>query len=93
MVSYCAYLAKCPVRRRRYLAPLLPRVFASLQDSLEKAIGSTLHSGVLVAFAVAATQFSFAGITSALWAVVEGLAASLIAERGELLTHRRERPG
>ena len=73
--------------------PPLLRVFASLQDSLENAFGGTLRFGALVAFAVAATQFSFAGITSALWAVVAGLAASLIAERDELLTHWRERPG
>jgi benzoate membrane transport protein len=65
-------------------------IFASLQDAFEKAFGSALRFGALVAFAVAATPFSFVGITSALWAVVAGLVASLVAERDELLTHWRE---
>ena len=65
-------------------------IFASLQDAFEKAFGSTLRFGALVAFAVAATPFSFVGITSALWAVVAGLVASLAAERDGLLTHWRE---
>ena len=68
-------------------------IFASLQDAFEKAFGSTLRFGALVAFAVAATQFSFVGITSALWAVVAGLAASLIAEQDQLLAHWREKSG
>jgi benzoate membrane transport protein len=67
-------------------------IFASLQDAFERAFGSTLRFGALVAFAVAATQFSFVGITSALWAVVAGVVASLIAERSDLLTHWREKP-
>jgi predicted benzoate:H+ symporter BenE len=45
----------------------------------------------LVAFAVAATPFSFMGITSALWAVVAGLVASLAAERPPLLSYWREK--
>lgn len=65
-------------------------IFASLQDAFEKAFGGTLRFGALVAFAVAATPFSFVGITSALWAVLAGLAASLIAERSQLLAHWRE---
>ncbi len=65
-------------------------IFASLQDAFDKAFGSTLRFGALVAFAVAATPFSFVGITSALWAVVAGLIASLVAERDDLLTHWRE---
>ena len=43
-----------------------------------------------MAFAVAATPFSFMGITSALWAVVAGLVGSLVAERAHLVTHWRE---
>ena len=66
-------------------------IFASLQDAFEKAFGSTLRFGALVGFAVAATPFSFIGITSAFWAVIAGLAASLIAERGQLLAHWREK--
>lgn len=68
-------------------------IFASLQDAFEKAFGSNLRFGALVALAVAATPFSFLGITSALWAVVAGLAASMLAERGELLSHWREEEG
>ena len=66
-------------------------IVASLQDAFEKAFGSTLRFGALVGFVVAATPFSFVGITSAFWAVVAGLAASLVAERGQLLTHWREK--
>jgi benzoate membrane transport protein len=66
-------------------------IFASLQDAFEKAFGSSLQFGALVAFAVAATPFSFMGITSALWAVVAGLVASLVAERSQLLSHWREK--
>ena len=68
-------------------------IFSSLQDAFEKAFGGSLRFGALVALAVASTQFSFVGITSALWAVVAGLAASLVAERRELLTHWREMQG
>jgi len=68
-------------------------IFSSLQDAFEKAFGGNLRFGALVAFAVASTQFSFVGITSALWAVVAGLVASLVAERRELLTHWRETQG
>ncbi len=59
-------------------------IFSSLQDAFEKAFGVNLRFGALVAFAVAATPFAFVGITSALWSVVAGMAASLIAERPDL---------
>ncbi|MEC9279426.1 MAG: benzoate/H(+) symporter BenE family transporter, partial [Chloroflexota bacterium] len=59
-------------------------IFASLQDAFEKAFGNTLRFGAVVTFAVASTPFSFVGITSALWAVVAGIGASLIAERTDL---------
>ena len=65
-------------------------IFASLQDAFEKAFASKLRFGALVAFAVASTSFSFVGITSALWASIAGLFASLVAERSELLTHWRD---
>lgn len=65
-------------------------IFASLQDAFEKAFARNLRFGALVAFTVAATSFSFVGITSALWAVIAGLAASPVAGRSELLTHWRE---
>ncbi|MCI0904372.1 MAG: benzoate/H(+) symporter BenE family transporter [Chloroflexi bacterium] len=59
-------------------------IFASLQDAFQKAFSGNLAFGALVAFAVASTPFSYVGITSALWAVLAGLGASLIAERGQL---------
>ena len=65
-------------------------IFASLQDAFQKAFSGSLAFGALVAFAVASTPFSFVGITSALWAVLAGLGASLIAERGQLLDLWRE---
>jgi benzoate membrane transport protein len=65
-------------------------IFASLQDAFEKAFGSTLRFGAVVTFAVASTPFSFVGITSALWAVVAGIGASLVAERSDLLSVWRE---
>ncbi len=62
-------------------------ILSSLQEAFEKAFSEKLRFGALVAFAVAATPFSFVGITSAFWAVLAGFLASLLAERGELLAH------
>ena len=39
-----------------------------------------MRFGALVAFAVAATPFAVAGITSAFWAIIVGLLASLLVE-------------
>jgi benzoate membrane transport protein len=64
-------------------------ILASLQSALETAFGGKLRFGALAALAVAATPFSVFGITSAFWAVVAGLAASLMAERRELMAHWR----
>ena len=81
------------------LVGVLPRTFvvtlaglailSSLQGALEKAFGEKLKFGALVAFAVAATPFAVAGITSAFWAILAGLGASLLAERKVLLAHWR----
>lgn len=65
-------------------------ILASFQDALEKSFGGRLRFGALAAFAVAATPFSVVGITSAFWAVLIGLAASLAAERKELLGYWRD---
>lgn len=65
-------------------------ILSSFQDALEKAFSDKLKFGALVAFAVTATPFSFAGITSAFWAVLVGLAASFLGERQELLAYWRE---
>ena len=60
-------------------------IVGSLQDALEKAFGGKLRFGALTAFAVSMTPFAIFGITSAFWALLAGLAASLLAERRDLL--------
>lgn len=64
-------------------------ILSAFQDSLQRAFGKSLRFGALVAFGVAATPFAIAGISSAFWAILAGLAGSLIAERGELYAHWR----
>jgi len=64
-------------------------ILASLQSALETAFGGKLRFGALAALAVAATPFSVFGITSAFWAILAGIAASFMAERGELLAYWR----
>ncbi len=60
-------------------------IISSLQDALEKSFSGELRFGALIAFVVAATPFAFVGITSAFWAIVAGLLASLLVERRQLL--------
>jgi benzoate membrane transport protein len=60
-------------------------IVGSLQDALEKAFGGKLRFGALTAFAVSMTPFAILGITSAFWALLAGLSASLLAERKDLL--------
>lgn len=62
-------------------------IISSLQDAFVKAFTEKLRFGALVALAVAATPFSFLGITSAFWAVIAGLVASLMAENRQLLDY------
>jgi benzoate membrane transport protein len=64
-------------------------IISSFQDAVTKAFTEHLRFGAVVAFAVAATPFAFVGITSAFWAVVAGLVASLLAERDQILQHWR----
>lgn len=66
-------------------------VLSALQNALETAFGRTLKFGALAALAVAATPFSVFGITSAFWAILAGIFASLMAERQELFAYWRER--
>ncbi len=66
-------------------------ILTSLQDAFQKAFGGKLQFGALVAFAVAATPFSLGGITSAFWAILAGLGASLLAERTDILEFWREK--
>jgi benzoate membrane transport protein len=71
------------------LLAILSAILSAIQDAFEEAFGGTLRFGGVIAFAVGATPFAFADITSAFWAIVAGLAASLIAEREELLAYWR----
>jgi benzoate membrane transport protein len=59
-------------------------IVSSLQDALEKAFMGQMRFGALVAFAVATTPFAVVGITSAFWAIIAGLLASLLAEPKQL---------
>jgi len=60
-------------------------IVSSLQDALKQAFSGKLRFGALVAFAVSMTPFAVFGITSAFWAMVAGLIASLLVERSDLL--------
>lgn len=62
-------------------------ILSSLQEAFERAFNSRLRFGALIAFVVAATHFTIAGITSAFWAIIAGFLASLVAESRELLAH------
>jgi len=69
-------------------------ILPSFEDAIERAFGSTLRFGALVAFLVAATPFAIFGITSAFWALLAGLVAAFITDRAQLKTHwRGERGG
>ncbi len=82
------------------LLAVLPRTFvvtlaglailSALQSAFETAFGGKLRFGALSALAVAATPFAVFGITSAFWALLAGIAASLMAERKELFAYWRE---
>ena len=52
-----------------------------------------MQFGALVAFVVAMTPFSIFGITSAFWAIVAGLSASLLVERGQLIDFWKQGDG
>ena len=64
-------------------------VLSPLEGALSQAFGHRLRFGGLVAFVVAATPFTVAGVASPFWAVVAGMAASALGERRELLAHWR----
>jgi benzoate membrane transport protein len=65
-------------------------IFAALQDALERSFGHALRFGPALAFVVATTSFSYAGVTSAFWALVVGLAGSLLVDRKALADHWRQ---
>ncbi len=60
-------------------------IISALHDALIKSFGGQLQFGAVVAFIVALTPFAAFGITSAFWAIVAGLLASLLLERGQLI--------
>ena len=60
-------------------------ILSSLQDALAKAFGGSMQFGALVALVVAMTPFAVFGITSAFWAIIAGLLASLLVERDHLI--------
>jgi benzoate membrane transport protein len=68
-------------------------ILASFQDALEKSFGGKLRFGALVGFAVAATPFAILGITSAFWAIIAGVLASVLVERKQLLEVWKEQKG
>ncbi len=49
-----------------------------------------MRFGALIAFAVAITPFSVAGITSAFWAIIAGVLVSLLTEREEIIAYWRK---
>jgi benzoate membrane transport protein len=75
---------------RQYIVALAGlAILSSLQEAFEKAFGKELKFGALVAFVVAATPFSFAGITSAFWAVIAGFLVAALTERSEMRAYWR----
>jgi benzoate membrane transport protein len=58
-------------------------IISSLQDALAKSFGGKMQFGALVAFVVAMTPFAVFGITSAFWAIIAGVLASLLVERSQ----------
>jgi benzoate membrane transport protein len=67
-------------------------ILSSFQDALEKALTGKMRFGALVAFAVATTPFALVGITSAFWAIIFGLLASVLAEPKEIFEFWTVRP-
>jgi benzoate membrane transport protein len=60
-------------------------IISSLQDALAKSFAGKMQFGALVAFVVAMTPFAVFGITSAFWAIIAGVLASLLVERRQLI--------
>jgi benzoate membrane transport protein len=89
--SALSVVMACAVAPFAALIAALPASFAvtlagvalvsSLQDALEKAFAGPLRFGAVLAFIVAATPFSLAGVTSGFWALVAGVLASLVRKQ------------
>ena len=61
----------------------------AFEDALARAFTGKLRFGAAVAFGVTLSSFVVAGIPSAFWALIAGVAASLLAEREALLEQWR----
>jgi benzoate membrane transport protein len=59
-------------------------ILPSFQEAIVTGLGGRLRFGATVAFLVAATPFSIAGIPSACWSLVAGLVVSHLTERDDL---------
>ena len=92
LAPFAALIAALPASFAVTLAGVA--LVSSLQDALEKAFAGPLRFGAVLAFVVAATPFTLAGITSGFWALVAGVLASLVArERGlPFLGLRKQKP-
>ena len=64
-------------------------IFPAFEDALARAFTGKLRFGAAVAFGVTLSSLVVAGIPSAFWALIAGVAASLLAEREELLEQWR----
>jgi len=64
-------------------------IFSSFQEALSSAFSGDLRFGATVAFLVAATSFTVAGLPSACWALAAGLGAAMLTERTDLRAHWR----
>jgi benzoate membrane transport protein len=64
-------------------------LLAPFQEALEVAFRGPLRFGAVLAFAVAATPLSLAGVPSSFWALLAGVLGAAVAERAELVAHWR----
>ena len=64
-------------------------ILPSFQNAVEQAFSAKLRFGAIVAFVIACTPFSLLGISSAFWALIGGIVASLVCERADLISHWR----
>jgi predicted benzoate:H+ symporter BenE len=65
-------------------------LLAPFQEALEVAFRGPLRFGAVLAFAVAATPMSIAGVPSSFWALLAGALGAAVAERAELVAHWRD---
>jgi benzoate membrane transport protein len=74
-----------PIVPGPYLATLAGlAILPSFQEAIVAGFGSRLRFGATVAFLIAATPITVAGVPAAFWALLAGVAASRLTERSEL---------